>query len=205
MSTPPKLLLLFGMPRSGTSWLGKIFDSHPGTLYKHEPDRKLDLPFAIPLQDAEAMASRIQNFVSKLPDINTAHVAARLPVFSKQYRSASGQFAHRASVLATTAAGALNWKLPVFLAANVHSPEVRVVWKSTDSLGRLGAILRIVTDSRAVRIFRHPCGYISSVLRGERQREFVSVVPTSEDYGLIEILLEAAGPFRRGLSINHMH
>ena len=32
------LIFLCGMARSGTSWLGKILDSHPDTLYRHEPD-----------------------------------------------------------------------------------------------------------------------------------------------------------------------
>lgn len=204
MTSSVKFLLLFGTPRSGTSWLGKIFDSHPQTLYKHEPDRRLDLPLVIPVQDAEQLAGKVQNFFSRLASINDPHVAARLPVFRKQYRSAPAQFVHRISVLATTAVGRMNLNLPVFQAANVYSPEVRVVWKSTDSLGRLGVILRVVEHCRAVRILRHPCGYISSVLRGERQREFISSVPTSEDYGLMQILLDAAGPFRRGLTLDHM-
>lgn len=204
MSSAAKFVLLFGMPRSGTTWLGKIFDSHPLTLYKHEPDRRLKLPFAIALPEAAEMAGTIQDFFSRLAAINSPHVAARLPVFRKQYRSGPAQFFHRASVLVTTAAGAMNRNLPVFQGVNVSSPEVHVVWKSTDSLGRLGAILRVVENSRGVRILRHPCGYISSVLRGEAQRKFVAATPTSEDYGLLQILLEAAGPFRRGLSIDHM-
>ena len=32
------LVLLFGMPRSGTTWIGKIFDSYPDTVYRHETD-----------------------------------------------------------------------------------------------------------------------------------------------------------------------
>lgn len=31
-------ILLFGMPRSGTTWIGKLFDSHLGTrtgYYRH--------------------------------------------------------------------------------------------------------------------------------------------------------------------------
>ena len=31
-------IFVFGMPRSGTSWLGKIFDSHPDVVFRHEPD-----------------------------------------------------------------------------------------------------------------------------------------------------------------------
>ena len=38
MSEASAPILLFGMPRSGTTWLGKIFDSHPQVLYRHEPD-----------------------------------------------------------------------------------------------------------------------------------------------------------------------
>jgi hypothetical protein len=200
----PRFLLLVGTPRSGTSWLGKLFDSHPQTLYKHEPDRSIDLPFALSLEEAERVAGKIQDFFARLSAINTPHVAGRMPVFSKQYRSAWAQCVHRGSVLATTAAGSIGRKLPVLQAADVYSPEIRVVWKSTDSLGRLGVILRVIEDCRAVRILRHPCGYISSVLRGEAQQKFVASVPTSEDYGLMQILLEAAGRFRRGLSVERL-
>ena len=38
-----QILLIFGMPRSGTTWLGKIFDSHPDIIYLHEPDSEFRL------------------------------------------------------------------------------------------------------------------------------------------------------------------
>ena len=31
-------ILIVGAPRSGTTWLAKILDSHPDVLYRHEPD-----------------------------------------------------------------------------------------------------------------------------------------------------------------------
>src|ERR1700757_2925244 len=31
-------ILILGSPRSGTSWLAKIVDSHPDVLFRHEPD-----------------------------------------------------------------------------------------------------------------------------------------------------------------------
>jgi hypothetical protein len=200
----PKFLLLFGTPRSGTTWLGKIFDSHPETLYKHEPDRRLALPFAPRLISAQDLAADIRAFFAQLPAVNTAHAAGRLPVFQKQYRSSVGQCVHKWSVLAAGAAGMLHRSTPILQCADVERPEVRVVWKSTDSLGRLGPILQVVEDCRAIRILRHPCGYIASVLRGEAQQQFLSSVKTSEDYGIIQDLLTSAGRFRRGLTLEHV-
>ncbi len=43
-----KLLLLFRMSRSGTTWLGKILDSHPDVLYIHEPDSEIKIK-SVPL------------------------------------------------------------------------------------------------------------------------------------------------------------
>lgn len=35
---PPKTVLIAGVGRSGTSWLGKILDSSPHVFYKPQPD-----------------------------------------------------------------------------------------------------------------------------------------------------------------------
>lgn len=32
------MILILGSPRSGTTWLAAIFDSHEDILYRHEPD-----------------------------------------------------------------------------------------------------------------------------------------------------------------------
>lgn len=200
----PRLLLLFGTPRSGTTWLGKIFDSHPLTLYKHEPDRSLPLPYAPAADLSEQWRSPVELFVRRLKHENSAHSSARLPVFPKAYRRAIAQPLHRLSVLAAGGSSSLGWKLPVLQCADLETPEIRVVWKSTDSLGRLGVIIRLVSECRAIRIIRHPCGYIASVMRGEAQRKFVSSVRTSEDYGIIQILLDTPRGVRRHLTVEHM-
>jgi hypothetical protein len=50
--------MILGAPRSGTTWLGKIFDSHPRVLYRHEPDsvyRTVAIPsFNAPLRATSA-------------------------------------------------------------------------------------------------------------------------------------------------------
>ena len=32
-----RCILVFGMPRSGTAWIGKLFDGHPDALSKAVP------------------------------------------------------------------------------------------------------------------------------------------------------------------------
>jgi len=203
--TSPKFLLVFGAARSGTSWIGKIFDSHPLTLYKHEPDRVLPgVPMAPRLSEAERFATAIRRFVAKLPGLDYTHVAASLPVFPKQYRSTIAHQLHRGSVLtAVAAASSLKISLPIFLSARLNRPEICVVWKSIDSLGRLGVILSLIQDCRVIRITRHPCASISSTLRGEAQRKFSASVVASEDYGIMRIFLESTVR-NRGLTVDHL-
>jgi hypothetical protein len=201
----PKFLLLFGSARSGTSWIGKMFDSHPLTLYKHEPDRVFrDLPMAPELGEVEKFALPVRQFFSRLPRLTQTHVAGSLPVFKKEYRSLVASQVHRGSVLSAIATNSSRrLKLPILQCARVDNPEVRVVWKSIDSLGRLGVILRVVEDSRAVLITRHPCACISSTLRGEAQKKFSSSVAASEDYGIMRMFLATAGR-SRNLTLEHL-
>ena len=202
--TGPNYLLLFGAARSGTSWIGKIFDSHPLTLYKHEPDRVLPgVPMAPRLDQVERLVAPVRQFCARLPKLDRTHVAGSLPVFRKQYRSWFAQHAHRSSVLSAIAASSFHITLPVLQLARFNQPEVLIVWKSIDSLGRLGVIVRIMENCRAIRITRHPCASISSTLRGEAQRKFSSSVSASEDYGIMRIFLEAASR-SRGLTVDHL-
>ena len=200
-----KFLLLFGSARSGTSWIGKVFDSHPLTLYKHEPDRVFrDVPMAPSLDEAEKYASPVRNFFAQLPTLTQTHVAGSLPVFAKRYRSLVGSQVHRATVLGAIATGSSHrFRMPIVQYARVDNPNIRVVWKSIDSLGRLGLIMRVVQDSRAILITRHPCACIASTLRGEAQKKFSSAVAASEDYGIMKIFVETAGR-SRGLSFEHL-
>jgi hypothetical protein len=193
------------MARSGTSWIGKIFDSHPLTLYKHEPDRTFpSVPMAPQLSEAERLAVPVRQFFAMLPALAQTHVAGSLPVFPKQYRSKFCQQIHRASVLSAIAAeSSVNFKLPILQCARVNKPSIYVVWKSIDSLCRLGVILRVIDTCRAIRITRHPCASISSTLRGESQQKFSSSVSASEDYGIMQIFLESAVR-NRGLTLAHM-
>jgi hypothetical protein len=76
-----------------------------------------------------------------------------------------------------------------------------VVWKSIESVGRLGVIARSVPRHCAILILRHPCGYVSSVLRGEAEQKFTDHEPASDDYGVFAALLETRHARARGLSL----
>lgn len=181
------LILLFGMPRSGTTWVGKIFDSHPQTLYRHEPDtwKRLQMPRYPNMADAPKYAEEIRSFTEALPRIQASRVSAKRPFFSKSYHSRIRHHMVLASAWAALVGSRIIPDCPMLvLAANVGYPAQRVVWKSIESLGRLGLMLETLPKAYGIHLLRHPCGYIASVLRGEKDRKFVSDAPTSEDYGI---------------------
>jgi len=202
------LVLLFGLPRSGTTWAGKIFDSHPDTLYRHEPDSWSALA-AIPLVAAREEAARhretVRRFVRGLPGRRETKVAGSTPVFPKRYLAGWQQAWLRAGVLAAKGVARLRGECrvpPVPGASDLRSAPV--VWKSIESIGRMGLLADVLPQARGVLLVRHPCGFIASVLRGERSRRFTSGTPASEDYGVLESLLTTHGARRRGLSLAYL-
>ena len=190
------ITLLFGMPRSGTTWIAKIFDSHPDTLYRHEPDSGGTLnriPFFPDANQWQAHQRAVEDFVRRLPAMNCSRVAGSLPIFRKNYCSGLRFFFHRAAAIATLAAEPLVRQLPFPTFSNDHRANPpHLVWKSVESVGRLGLIARAIPRSRALLILRHPCAYIASVLSGESQQRFGDAAPASEDYEILEWLLAAS-------------
>jgi len=202
------LVLLFGLPRSGTTWAGKIFDSHPDTLYRHEPDSWSALapvPLVAEGAGSEEELSRIRDFAGGLPARRETKVAGSTPVFAKRYLSAARQRWLRTGVAGARLVARLRGECPVPAAIRPGRLEgVTVVWKSIESVGRLGLISEALPDARGVLLVRHPCGFVASVLRGERDRRFTSATPASEDYGVLRLLVESEAGRRFGLGLDHL-
>ena len=78
-------ILIAGAPRSGTSWLAKTIDSHPGVLYRHEPDNVLPTSNLTPREQIQAWL-----------DVRTVYVSAKKPAFPKRWMSGSQMMARRA-------------------------------------------------------------------------------------------------------------
>ncbi|MET0012469.1 MAG: sulfotransferase domain-containing protein [Sedimenticola sp.] len=189
-------ILLFGMPRSGTTWIGKIFDSHLRTLYRHEPDTRERIT-AIPLiqdrNNSSEYCDFINSYVNDFVKSRDVSVVGKLPIFSKKYSSVPRHYAFYLSVLLSGAVSKLNSnvKLPAISPADYESLDDHVVvWKSIQLLGRMGIIVDCLKACKAIHILRHPCGYIASVLDGEKKNKFVSYTPASDDWDLYNVLLQ---------------
>lgn len=191
-----KHILLFGMPRSGTTWLGKLFDAHRQTYYLHEPD-SVDVNIRIPLllEKAQLGASELPEQLPRWLRNKTEKVIASRPFFSKSYLNSPSWVLFLASSYATKLAGRLGIRgliNPVRLQSN-EAPVL--VWKSIESLGRMAAI-RQLTDAYSIHILRHPCGHIASTLKGQDAGLFDGSIPIWQDWDLFDKLLQQSGEQR---------
>jgi hypothetical protein len=171
-ATPTALMspiLILGAQRSGTTWLAKIIDSHPDVLYRHEPDEALPSP--APLHE-DAVPSLLQLWVA---DRSVRAVNIK-PFFAKSWQPA---WAPRVRMLlAATAKIAGRLPPPVRALAALRIPDLgtrpalRIAIKSIRWAEGAAVLARSLPLSRTVFILRHPCGQVSSVMRGNSQRRF---------------------------------
>ena len=200
-------IFLFGMPRSGTTWIGKIFDSHPRTLYRHEPDSWSPVP-AVPLaprlEDAPRYADHMKRFVASIASMTVPKVCAKTPIFKKDYQTSAAFQLQKMGVMTAKLGGRLSPGFPVFGTTSRVSENVRLVWKSIESLARLGVFLDCFPNARAIHIVRHPCGYVSSVLRGEQRSHFEDNSGASEDYGIYHLLMDTDLARKESLDLQYL-
>ncbi|MEX2615315.1 MAG: sulfotransferase [Alphaproteobacteria bacterium] len=193
------MILIHGAPRSGTTWLAKIFDSHPDVLYRHEPDielRNTDIPFLPREDEIEASASAAREYVATMHRIRTLRTSGTLPVFPKAHNSRLSWLTRYFIVAALHALDQFPAKprwvgkidVPDLISRRNEDSVVPVI-KSVGSLARIRLYLHAVPESKVVFIIRHPCGYVSSVMRGRKTGSMGSNVAIS---GLAE-----TGPGRR--------
>ena len=197
-------ILLFGMPRSGTTWVGKLFDSHPGTIYRHEPDsvkRLQGVPLTASAELADYYRHRIRDYVDSIVPMTAAKTSGQLPLFPKSHLAPGSYSAQCCWVILGKAAERLfgRWPMPSFATATAVSRS-RLVWKSIESLARTGVVLDALPRARCVIILRHPCGQIASRLAGSSAAKFDSEVGPENDSGVMDAMLSTASAQRHGLT-----
>jgi len=171
------LILVLGAPRSGTTWLAKIIDSHPDVLYRHEPD--MTLPSPSPLSEAD-LAGLLALWVGD----RSLRTVGKQPFFAKSWQPRWRRWVRTALTTAARVAGRM--PRPFQALANLPIPDMagrpapRVAIKS-NGWGKDAAVLaRTMPDSRTIFILRHPCGQVDSVMRGNRHRRFDLSTPGTD-------------------------
>jgi len=185
-----RIVLLLGAPRSGTSWLAKIFDSHPDVLYRHEPDtvlRNYDLPWMCPPDEVADHVDAAGRYLRQLIATATLKTAGSLPMFPKHYQGTAARLA-RAAIIHTLHAAELSGisrqmarsvQIPDLVDPARH-PELRVVIKSVSSRGRARLFADALPGARIIFIVRDPWGQVASMQRGAALGMFEDDIPAAE-------------------------
>ncbi len=162
------IILILGAQRSGTTWLAKILDSHPGVLYRHEPDEVVPAP-------AELIDCGLLPLLRRWVETASVRESGGLPFFRKSWQVPRGATLRTGAWYALKTAG----RLPILaglagagLPDFALRPPPRLAIKSI-RWGKGATVLAdTLPDSRTILILRHPCGQVASVMRGNQQRRF---------------------------------
>jgi hypothetical protein len=178
-----RTIFILGVPRSGTSWLAKILDSHPDVLYRHEPDivlRNSTLPsHCEPGEAAKLNACKAGDWLNALAALSNPRTAGERPIFRKSYHTARQTAVRKAIItFSKIAEGARlmknvigSIKIPDFVDLD-SAAYSKLVLKSVSSIARIPLLLEAAPEAHFIHIIRHPCGQVASVLRGFRSSRF---------------------------------
>ncbi len=159
------LYALFGTGRSGSTWLGSILDSHPGVTYRFEPFHRMGRESgAIRHAQQRIMA---EDFGRDDLDLIYQSLRAAFPKISKPpFFPKQAGFTWGREAL---------WKvgrveLLGHLYAALYSPPDRqpLIFKEVN-LERMMDRLIQRTRIPIIYLLRHPCAFVSSVVRGQEQ------------------------------------
>jgi hypothetical protein len=176
-----RTIFVFGLPRSGTTWLGKILDSHPKTIYRHEP--ALSLPNTALKTDCEWTEHADENkelasvWLNQLAMLRNVRTVSTIPVFRKAYhtpiqRALRSTYIYGLKILGTAPVLSNAFKalrVPDFVDFG-KADGLKLVIKSINPKRNLPLFLAAAPNSRFIFILRDPRSQIASVVRGVRMR-----------------------------------
>ena len=178
---PSHLILILGLPRSGTSWLGKVFDTHPDVLYRHEPDIVLPsktLGSFCASAEMPRFAEYATKYLNELGRIGTAKTAGPSPTFRKSYHSASQHLLRIALISVLRLLGQAPFGSKIYKSVSVgHFLDggklpSHLVIKSVNQVGCAGLFTHQVPGIRTILVVRDPYAQIASTLGGIRTGKF---------------------------------
>ena len=200
-------ILVFGLPRSGTSWLGKLLDSSESTFYLHEPDSGIlsrRLPIYInPLLIESNSEKCLRKFLHGLPGEARPQAFIKKPIFSKKFYSRADRWKLESVFAFRVLCPSLSAKVRLsrLLDIGCHVP---VVIKSVESFGRIPLFLKILSKYKIVFIIRHPCGVINSIMRGESKSKFKCNRSIAYSVDRLRQLCDLSQAKEYGIDLNHL-
>ena len=166
-SSQARCVLLAGSARGGTSWALKVLDSHPAICGSHEPFHQLAndstlVGLLMRLKQGKGSAADAEFLISAA---TTGHIETHKPPFFRK------SFLKTPATIRTWAwmsAKACRVLKPVFeyMATGNLTSEHRLVIKNRP-FPHLDRVLDAI-HADALLLLRHPCGVVSSWLRGIR-------------------------------------
>jgi len=201
-------LAILGLMRSGTTWIGKVLDSSPEVVYLHEPDyikRIPCLPYTTEAQDYAGWEPYIRNYLAELRSTCASRSMLKRPSFPKNFPQ---------SMAESVSYQAFRGKLRIEQLLNTvgFAPILNTwptcmdragltVWKSVEQTGNVGCMLRAIPEQKVLHVVRHPCGFVDSVMRGERKKLLRGGVPTSQDLGIFNYVVGTRFAQQLGLKL----
>jgi hypothetical protein len=165
------LTFVIGAPRSGTTWIAKVFDSHPNVLYRHEPDLvepAPDFPIICNRSDWARHTPHMRGYIDRLIATRNLKALGSLPVFCKSFDRPFGRERRMALIAALRLAQTVrarsvhDHRLPTEFFDFPPGFEPHVTIKSIGSLGWAGLLAEALPEARIVLIVRNPLQQIAS-------------------------------------------
>lgn len=165
-----EILMCVGMPRSGTTWVAKIIDSHPDILYCHEPDSVYPLK-NVPLLVENIESNQVHDIQKLLQGLPYRHekCLGKTPFFRKSYR---GFFAEKAFQASLVLSKLINKNVIISPKKYAQLDNTQIFFKSIESMGRIKLLLSADKMLKIVFIVRSVFGQINSVIKGSQSGEF---------------------------------
>lgn len=162
-----QLIFIASAPRSGSTWFGNLFNSHPDILYRHEPLARLPLLIGTQLLHKLKHSNGISEIERKklLQLLYKAHPESDRPPFFR--KSSSASLPSQIRFLFWAAAIKSRWFGTIYEKCfSPTSPGKILVIKETGWSVHLESIINGLQATAAILLVRHPCAIIASILRG---------------------------------------
>lgn len=182
--SPDNPIFIVGAPRSGTTWLAKIFDSHPDVVYRHEPDDCNPPP-------SHLSTDTLNQILAVWRNDCRLRTSSKRPFFRKSWRTGWRHNLRVGIAYALLAAGRVPGLSSFARHCNLprlgDARRARLVVKSVRWCDGVGDAARILPNSRTIVIIRRPRAQVNSVMRGASQHQF-----ELREYRTLPINLERA-------------